>query len=120
MNDDPDDDDDKLLSPSELATKLGGSRALIQYAIDAGCPTTNGKLSNSTFILWLVDNHVAFRQLAGLPALPPHQGTTPQEEARGKIANMIITMTDFMSSRATDPDTKKATAEVSKFLRGRP
>src|SRR6478736_7129225 len=120
MSDDADDEDEKLLLPAELGAKVGASKALIQYAIDAGCPTVHGRLSNSTFIRWMLDNYAAFRQLAGLPSLPPLERGSPQQVAQKKISNMLITITEFMSSRASDPDTKKAAAEVSKFLKGRP
>jgi hypothetical protein len=50
------DDGGELLSPAELAVRVGSGPAIIQYAIDAGCPTDGGKHSHEMFVLWMTDH----------------------------------------------------------------
>ena len=71
------------------------------------------------FVLWMTDHYNDFRKLVGLPLLPSHEAEPSDKATHVQIGNMLLTLTDYMNSRASDPEVKQAAASAGRYIRGR-
>ena len=116
MENDQSDELDAVVTPSEVATQLRVPVSLVRYAIDAGCPTCGGKLSARELLEWLVINYNKVRQLAGLRLLPLQKGLSKAEIAKTQFRDHMLTVVEFIQSRANSMEIKDAAADVRTFL----
>jgi hypothetical protein len=110
--------EDQPLSIEDLAQTYGYPISLFRLAVDCGCPTSSGQMSYSSFVIWFLENYSTVRAKAGLPELPNEEGLTGRPAARIKICNALLTLTDYLQSRASDKEIKIAAADTSEFILG--
>ena len=97
----------------DVALIVGLPRAFVRLAIDCGCPSKDGLLSQIALFGWLVRHCHRFRAAAALPALPPSNSTDAAQLHQAAFRDMLQTIVDYRESRCSDPATKRALRELS-------
>jgi hypothetical protein len=85
----------------ELAIQMRVSRGFLRLCVDAGCGTTNGKLSTASLLLWLFDHYEDVRAVAGLSPLVAVEDLPPAVTGRLRMANALLTLLEYTRTRAT-------------------
>ncbi|MDB6152545.1 MAG: hypothetical protein JWL90_998 [Chthoniobacteraceae bacterium] len=91
----------QLLTIDEVSIHLGTSRAFVRLCVDTGCRTRGGRLSAAELLHWLFEHYAEVRQCAGLAPLCPIAALQDAARRQCKMANAVITLTQFNASRSS-------------------
>ena len=90
--------------------------SFVRYAISAGCPTVEGRLSCGTLMNWLTENYNKIRAAAGMTLLPEPEGLDTRAAARVQVVQAIVTISEFSASRTSNLAMREAHTDISREL----
>ncbi len=109
-------DDLQLLTVDDVSVHLGTSRAFVRLCIAAGCLTRGERLSAAELLHWLFEHYEEVRQLAGFARLHPIAALEEPARKRCKMANAVITLTQFNASRSSMLCTKRHFRDIIQMM----
>ena len=110
-------EDLRLLSLNALSVHLRASRAFVRLCLACGCPTRGGRLSAAELLHWLFGNYPKVRKAAGLAAFRSVDLTPRAGRVRLRMANAVITLTEFNISRCSVRRHKRLMRKVIRILK---
>ncbi len=112
------DEDRELFSIEELSVYAQISRSLVRLCISLGCPTRDGKLSQSMLLEWLFRNHEKVREAAGLRPMVPIDGVSGDARTKLMMGCAMITLLEYSESRSSSRLEKRQLRRVRKMVEG--
>lgn len=110
------DEDRELLSIEDLSKRAQISRAMVRLCVDLGCPTSEGKLSQSMLLEWLFQRYEDVRTAAGLKPMVPIDGVEGEARLKLMMGNAMITLLEFSESRSTNRNEKRQIRRVRQLV----
>ncbi len=89
---------------------------MVRLCVDLGCPTTDGKLSQSTLLEWLFQHYEDVRIAAGLKPMVPIDGVEGEARLKLMMGNAMITLLEFSESRSSNRSEKRQIRRVRNLV----
>lgn len=122
MKDHPDsllryrDEDRDLYDVESLSQRAQVSRSFIRLCITLGCPTVDGKLSQSMLLEWLFNHYAQVRAASALKPLAPIDGVTGDALLKLMMGNAMITLLEYCEMRSSVRAEKRQLRHIRKMV----
>ena len=110
------DEDRELLPIEELSKRAQISCAMVRLCVTLGCPTSEGKLSQSMLLEWLFQHYEHVRAASGLRPMVPIDGVEGEARLKLMMGNAMITLLEFSESRSTSRSEKRQIRRVRQLV----
>ena len=110
------DEDRVLYEVEELSRRAQVSRSFIRLCIAVGCPTSEGKLSQSMLLEWLFNHYEQVREAAGLKPMASIEGVSGDALLKLMMGNAMITLLEYCEVRSSVRTEKRKLRHVRKLV----